>query len=82
MSAGEIVGDAHDAAAKASGILITVVVKRRIRRENLVEALDLLEEAAAAIRGVLTPSREGPKVGASTPDSSGESEDGTTDTRR
>lgn len=62
MSAGEDIDRAHRSAARACGVLVFMIVKRRISRESLADALGLLEEACADIRGVLTASSGGGKV--------------------
>lgn len=81
MSAGEAIDRAHRNAARAVGILVFMIVKRRISRENLEAALTLLDESSNAIRGVLTASGGGDRVGVPTPESSGE-DNGTTDKGR
>lgn len=80
MSAGEDIDKAHAAAARAAGALSMMIEKRRIRREGLQTALGLLEESAALINGVLTAYSGGGRVGALTPENSGENH-GTSDTR-
>lgn len=80
MSAGTEIEKAHKATARACGLLVTLIVKKRISREFLEGALELLEEAVATIKGVLTAYPGGSKVGVLTPESSGE-DNGTTDAR-
>lgn len=53
MSAGEEVDAAYTAAARACGLLILLIVKRRLSREVLTSALSLLEESASRLRAVL-----------------------------
>lgn len=62
VSAGEAVDRAHRSAARACGVLVFMIVKRRISRESLADALGLLEEACADIREVLTAPRGGGRV--------------------
>ena len=80
VSAGEAIDRAHRNAAKACGILVFMIVKRRISRENLEAVLHLLDESTQDIRGVLTVPASGDRVGASAPERLGD-DDGTTDTR-
>ncbi|QIG74989.1 hypothetical protein EVC26_070 [Rhizobium phage RHph_I72] len=66
MSAGQIISEAHDNAARALGKLSLMITQKKISRSTLERAAAEFEAAAIAIRSVLTPSAGGPTVGNST----------------
>lgn len=66
MSAGEIISEAHDNAARALGKLSLMITQRKISRATMERAAAEFEAAAAAIRSVLTASEGSSRVGNST----------------
>lgn len=77
MSAGEQLEAAHKAAARAAGLLSLMIEKRQVKRSVLDEALQLLDASSSTIRRVLTPNSSGDRVGALTPENSGDEDNGT-----